>query len=69
MTHLKWSDEVFWNATHRKIDEILKIDKDVNDPKKRRRNVPSAPVPKGAGMSSTPAHAKKITLEEALRRF
>lgn len=59
MTHLKWSDEVFWNATHRKIDEILKIDKDVNDPKKRRRNVPSAPVPKG----------KKITLEEALRRF
>ena len=48
---------MFWNATHRKIDEILKVDRDVNDPKKKKRNVPAIKT------------SEKITVEEALKRF
>lgn len=51
---------MFWNATHRKIDEILKVDREVNDPKKKGRKTPvGKPLKK----------AEKITVSEALKRF
>ncbi len=51
---------MFWNSTHRKIDEVLKVDRDVNDPKKKRRKTPVGKPPK---------HAEKISVADALKRF
>lgn len=56
---MKWSEAMFWNATHRIIEEVLKVDREINDPKKKRKNIPFKPVPQG----------EKITVEEALKRF
>lgn len=48
---------MFWGATHRKIVEVLEIDRQVNDPnykKKKKRPQKSS---------------QKIGLNEALKRF
>lgn len=49
---------MFWGATHRKIVDILEVDREVNDPnaKNKRRNKPSN-------------KKEKIGLKEALKRF
>jgi len=54
---LKWSDSVFWNSTHRKIVEVLKIDREVNSPKKKKTTFPAK------------TGSEKITVGEALKRF
>jgi len=54
---LKWTDSVFWNATHRKIDEVLKVDREINSPKSKKKQFPAK------------SGTEKITVNEALRRF
>ena len=60
ITHLHWTESTFWNATHRKIDEVLKVDREVNDPNQKRRKTPN-------GKSTN--KSEKISVSEALKRF
>jgi len=54
---LKWTEEIFWNATFRKIFKILEIDRQVNNPKQAKKR----PQPK--------QKSKKMTVEEAAKLF
>lgn len=51
---------MFWNSTHRKIVEVLDVDREVNDPKKKRRKTPAEKQLK---------QSEKITVAEAMKRF
>lgn len=51
---------MFWNATHRKIVEVLDVDREINDPKKKRKKIPAGKQPK---------QSEKISVAEALKRF
>lgn len=51
---------MFWNSTHRKIVEVLEVDREVNDPKKKRKNTPAGKPKK---------QSEKISVAEALKRF
>nr|DAO85810.1 MAG TPA: tail assembly chaperone protein [Bacteriophage sp.] len=37
VTHLRWTEEIFWNSTFRKIFKILEIDRQVNSPKRAKK--------------------------------
>jgi len=56
---LKWSDEVFWGASLRKIYLILEIHRDTNDPKKANKKRPS----------QMKKPTEKISVQEALKQF
>jgi len=58
VTYLRWGEQVFWDATYRKIYSIIAIYRQLNDPKAKKKNRP-APKLKG----------EKIGLQEALKRF
>jgi len=47
---------MFWGATHRKIVEVLEVDRSVNDPKAHKRKRPQK-------------SGEKIGLSEAIKRF
>jgi hypothetical protein len=51
---------MFWNSTHRKIVEVLEVDREVNNPKRKRKNAPAEKPKK---------QSEKISVAEALKRF
>lgn len=51
---------MFWNSTHRKIVEVLEVDREVNNPKKKRKNTPAGKPKK---------QSEKFSVTEALKRF
>lgn len=53
--HLRLSEAIFWCSTHRKIIELLEIDKEVNSV---ATNTKKTKAPKGS---------KKMTLQEAMK--
>lgn len=58
-THLKLPEVVFWCATHRKIVELLEIDKEVNTVKTSKNNKNNVTKPAKTG--------EKMSLKEAMK--